>query len=48
VADAEANVDQAHGELMTMLSSVSSDRWLMMKIFGIVLVFFLFFVVFVA
>ena len=48
VAEAELNVEAAHSELVKALQSVSSNRWLMLKIFGILIVFFIFFVVFVA
>ena len=48
VAEAELNVDAAHSELVKALQAVSSNRWLMLKIFAVLIVFFIFFVVFVA
>ena len=42
------NVDAAHNELMKYFQSVSSNRGLMLKIFGVLLVFFIFFVVVLA
>ncbi len=48
VAQADMNVEAAHTELVKALQSVSSNRWLMLKIFGVLLVFFIFFVVFLA
>ncbi|VDL17337.1 unnamed protein product [Hymenolepis diminuta] len=49
----DANVEQSlvslesgHAELLKYLRSVSSNRWLMFKVFGILLAFFIFFVVF--
>lgn len=40
------NVEAAHTELLRYFQSISSNRWLMIKVFGVVLVFFLIFVVF--
>eukprot|EP01137_Pigoraptor_chileana_P030692 Opistho-2@17536 len=48
VNDAELNIEAAHGELLKYFENISSNRWLMIKIFGILIVFFVFFVVFMA
>eukprot|EP01135_Chromosphaera_perkinsii_P002509 Nk52_evm25s224 gene=Nk52_evmTU25s224 len=44
VMDAEMNVDAAHSELLKYFDSIRSNRWLMLKIFGTLLVFFFIFV----
>ena len=44
VDEMEQNVEQAHGELLKYFSSVSSDRWLMIKVFLVLIVFFIVFV----
>ena len=38
----------AHGELEKLWVSTKSNKWLMFKVFGILLMFFIFFVVFLA
>ena len=43
-----ANVEGALAEISKYYNTVSSDRWLMMKIFGILLAFFIFFIVVIA
>ncbi|KAH8271034.1 hypothetical protein KR018_001216 [Drosophila ironensis] len=48
VADAELNIEAAHGEILKYFQSVSKNRWLMIKIFGVLILFFLFFVVFMS
>lgn len=48
VDDADMNVEAAHSELLKYFRSVSSNRWLMLKVFGIVVFFFIIFVVFMA
>ena len=42
------NVEAAHTELSKYLQSVTSNRWLMLKIFGVLIFFFIIFVVFAA
>ncbi|GAA5856645.1 hypothetical protein JCM8547_005908 [Rhodosporidiobolus lusitaniae] len=42
--DIAANVTGAQSELLKYYASVSSNRWLMMKVFGVLLIFFLLFV----
>lgn len=48
VADAELNIEAAHAQIVKYFHSVSSNRWLMIKIFGVLIMFFIFFVVFLA
>ncbi|XP_074642076.1 syntaxin-5-like isoform X2 [Tubulanus polymorphus] len=48
VDDAQMNVEAAHGEILKYFQSVTSNRWLMIKIFGVLIVFFIIFVVFMA
>lgn len=48
VDDAVANVDNAQTHLLTYLNRISSNRWLIMKIFGVLISFLVFFVVFIA
>ncbi|KAI3781864.1 hypothetical protein L2E82_11892 [Cichorium intybus] len=46
--DTLANVEGAQGQLMRYLNSISSNRWLMMKIFFVLIVFLMIFLFFVA
>lgn len=46
--DVEMNVEAAHGEILKYFQSVTKNRWLMIKIFGILILFFIFFVIFLA
>lgn len=46
--DTQLNVDMAHSEILKYFQSVSSNRWLMVKIFLVLIVFFIVFVVFFA
>ncbi|XP_030760995.1 syntaxin-5 [Sitophilus oryzae] len=46
VQDAELNIEAAHTQILKYFKSVSSNRWLMIKIFGVLIFFFIFFVVF--
>jgi len=48
VADAELNIEAAHTQILKYFQSVSSNRWLMIKIFAVLIFFFIFFVVFMA
>ena len=48
VDDTLANVDNAQTQLLKYLNSVSSNRWLIMKIFAVLISFFSFFIIFVA
>lgn len=46
--EAVANVEGAQGQLLKYLNSISSNRWLMMKIFFVLMVFLMIFIFFVA
>ncbi|KAG1653460.1 Syntaxin-5 [Nymphon striatum] len=48
VDDANINVEAAHSEILKYFQSVSSNRWLMIKVFGVLIIFFIIFVVFMA
>ena len=48
VDDTLANVDSAQDQLLKYLNSISSNRWLIMKIFFVLMLFLVVFVVFVA
>jgi len=46
VEDTELNVEAAHSELLKYFQSISSNRWLIIKIFFVLIIFFIIFVVF--
>ena len=46
VVDASLNVEAAHQSLLQYFQTVSNNRWLMFKVFGVLFVFFLVFVLF--
>jgi syntaxin 5 len=46
VEDAEMNVEAAHTELLKYFKSVTSNRWLMIKVFALLIFFFVIFVIF--
>lgn len=46
--DTLANVEGAQGQLVRYLNSISSNRWLMIKIFFVLIVFLMIFLFFVA
>ncbi|CAG9861728.1 unnamed protein product [Phyllotreta striolata] len=48
VEHAEINIQAAHAQIVKYFKSVSSNRWLMIKVFGVLIVFFIIFVVFLA
>lgn len=48
VNESVANVDNAQTQLLKYMNSISSNRWLIMKIFGVLISFLVFFVFFVA
>lgn len=48
VQDAEMNIEAAHGEIMKYFQTVSKNRWLMIKVFGVLIFFFIFFIIFMA
>lgn len=48
ILDTELHVESAHREILKYFQSVTSNRWLMIKIFAVLIFFFIFFVVFLA
>ncbi|KAL6470197.1 hypothetical protein MHYP_G00213160 [Metynnis hypsauchen] len=48
VEDTQLNIDLAHTEILKYFQSVSNNRWLLIKIFLILIIFFFIFVVFLA
>jgi len=42
------NIEQGHNEILKYFQSVTSNRWLMVKIFGVLIFFFLIFIIFMA
>ena len=45
VEETLTNVEAAHTELLKYFKGITSNRWLMIKIFAVVLVFFIFFII---
>lgn len=48
VEDTQLNIEAAHSELLKYFQSVTNNRWLMIKIFAVLIIFFIIFVVFMA
>lgn len=48
VQDAELNIEAAHGEILKYFQTVTKNRWLMIKVFGVLIFFFIFFIIFMA
>lgn len=48
IIDAEMNIDAAHSEILKYFQSVTKNRWLMIKIFGVLIFFFIFFSLFMS
>lgn len=48
VVDIESNVMGAQDQLVKYMSNISSNRWLMIKIFLVMIIFFLVFALFFA
>jgi syntaxin 5 len=46
VEETSMNVDAAHHELLKYFNNISKNRWLIIKVFGVIMAFFIFFVVF--
>ena len=46
VADANLNVEAAHENLLRYFHSISNNRWLMIKVFGVLFFFFVVFIMF--
>ncbi|XP_052826036.1 syntaxin-5 isoform X1 [Octopus bimaculoides] len=47
VGDADMNIEAAHTELLKYFRSISTNRWLMIKIFIVLMIIFVFFVKFI-
>jgi hypothetical protein len=48
VEETLANVDNAKAQLMRYLNTISSNRWLMLKAFGVLMIFLVIFIGFIA
>lgn len=48
VEETLANVDNAKAQLMKYLNTISSNRWLMLKAFGVLMIFLVIFIAFIA
>ncbi|CAF3024620.1 unnamed protein product, partial [Rotaria sp. Silwood2] len=48
VDEATQHIEGAHTELLKYLRSVTSNRWLIFKVFAVLIIFFLIFIVFLA
>lgn len=48
VQDTQLNVEAAHEQLLRYFQTISNNRWLMLKIFGVLFFFFMFFIIFAA
>jgi len=48
VDDTHLNVEAAHTEILKYFQSVTSNRWLIIKVFAVLIIFFIIFVVFMA
>ena len=48
VTDTMMNIESAHQSLLQYLASVTNNRWLILKVFGVLFVFFIIFVMFAA
>ncbi|CAK5027411.1 unnamed protein product [Meloidogyne enterolobii] len=46
VEDTALNVEAAHYELLKYFNNISRNRWLILKVFGVLMAFFIFFVIF--
>lgn len=45
IEDVDMNISSAHSELLKYFQSVTSNRWLMIKVFFVLIVFFIVFIV---
>jgi syntaxin 5 len=48
VGDTLANVDAGQAQLLKYLNTISSNRWLLLKVFGVIMMTMMFFLMFVA
>lgn len=46
IEETAINVEAAHHELLRYFNSISRNRWLIVKVFGVLMAFFIFFVIF--
>lgn len=46
ISDTAANVESAHDALLRYFASINNNRWLMLKVFGVLFIFFIVFVMF--
>jgi syntaxin 5 len=48
VEETAGNVEAGHGEILKYFQGVTNNRWLFVKVFGVLIFFFILFVVFMA
>lgn len=48
VEESQLNIEAAHTEILKYFQSVTNNRWLMIKIFAVLIIFFIIFIVFMA
>jgi len=48
IESAELSIENAHSEILKYFQSVTNNRWLMVKVFGTLVIFFIIFIVFFA
>ena len=48
VEDTLHNVNNAQNQLLKYLNTISNNRWLMLKVFGVLLIFLVVFIMFIA
>lgn len=48
VENTQTNINHAHDEILKHFQNITSNRWLMIKVFGILIFFFIIFIVFMA
>lgn len=48
VESTSINIETAHHELLKYFNNISKNRWLIIKVFGVLMAFFVFFVIFMA
>ena len=48
MSDALEHMDKGHNELVKYYDSISGSRWLILKVFAVLLAFLIFFMIFVA
>lgn len=48
IDDTLTNVESAHSQLLKYMNSISNNRWLVMKVFAVLLFFMFIFIFFIA